>query len=248
LYRVCILLMVAAACLAAVDQPPEPPLTDKRISVHTLVREDIFAGFRQGDMDRLARGEKRIELLLEQRPAETPALLAWKASALLYRAVRAHEASRREEFNEKYSQAIELLARAKRLGPDDLGATATTAGVYAFLADRLPETLRGAAWSTAYESFQTLWKRQARDIEKLPLHMRGELLGGLAESAQRTGRTQEVAEYLDKILAVAPDTAYAEAAQRWKKDPKAATATRLTCLSCHAGGRLSARQSALKDK
>ena len=29
---------------------------------------------------------------------------------------------------------------------------------------------------------------------------------------------------------------------------KAATGTRLTCLSCHAGGRLSARQSALRDK
>src|SRR5688500_3774311 len=139
--------MVSAACLGAADQPSEPPLTDKRISVHTLVREDIFAGFRQGDMDRLARGEKRIELLLEQRPAEAPALLAWKASALLYRAVRAHEAGNREEFNEKYAQAIELLARAKRHGPDDLGATATTAGVYALLADRLPENLRGAAWS-----------------------------------------------------------------------------------------------------
>lgn len=246
--RFCILLLVSAFCAAAATHPPEPSLTDQRISVHTLVREDVFAGLREGDMERLARGEKRIALLLEQRPAETPALLAWKATALLYRAVRAHEAGRAEEFSGKYAQAVELLARAKRLGPNDLGATATTAGVYALLADRLPESVRGAAWSTAYESFQALWKRQARDVEKLPLHMRGELLGGLAESAQRTGRTNEVAEYLDRILAVAPGTAYAEAAERWKKDPKAETSTRLTCLGCHAGGRLSARLATLKDK
>jgi hypothetical protein len=240
--------LVAAVCLTTRAQSPEPPLHDKRISVHTLVREDIFAGVRDGDMDRLARREKSIEILLEQRPAEKPALLVWKAGALLYRAVRADEAKRTQEFNEKYAQAIELIAQAKKLAPDDLGVAAATAGMYALLADRLPEHLRSAAWSTAYESYQTLWKKQGREVEQLPLHMQGELLGGLAQSAQRTGRTKELPEYLDKIIAVAPDSTYAQVAKRWKADPTAATTTRLTCLTCHAPGRLAARQAALEGK
>ncbi|MEO6064795.1 MAG: hypothetical protein ABIP49_03305 [Lysobacterales bacterium] len=43
------LLLVAAA--AANAQSPEPPLSEARLSVHTLLREDMFAGV----MDQSAR-------------------------------------------------------------------------------------------------------------------------------------------------------------------------------------------------
>src|SRR5439155_11902257 len=150
------MLVVAAFSLIAAESP-ELPLSDTRLSVHTLVREDIFAGVLDDDLSRLARGEKSIEVLLEQRPADKPGLLVWKAGAMLYRAVRALEANRREEFEEKYGQAIDLLSQAKKLGPDDPGVAAATAGLYALMADRLPEKLRRTAWSTAYDSYQALW-------------------------------------------------------------------------------------------
>jgi tetratricopeptide (TPR) repeat protein len=240
--------LVAAVCLPAIGQTPEPPLRDKRLGIHTLVREDIFAGIRDGDMDRLVRGEKSIEFLLAERPKEKAGLLVWKAGTLMFRAVQALEAGRNQEFEKKYAQAIELLSQAKKLAPNDLGVAAATGGMYVLLADRLPEKLRGSAWSTAYQSYQALWKKQGPFIEQLPLHMRGELLAGLAQSAQRTGRDKELAEYLDKILAVAPESAYARVARQWKDDPKAVTDKRLTCLTCHAPGRLAARQAALGDK
>jgi hypothetical protein len=241
-------VIVGTVCLSTAAQPAKSPLSDMRLSVHTLVREDIFAGVLENDMTRLARGEKNIEMLLEQRPADKAGLLAWKAGATLYRAVRALEANRTEEFEEKFGQTKELLSQANKLGPEDLGVAAATAGMYALLADRLPEKLRASAWSTAYESYQALWKKQTRVVQKLPLHLRGELLAGLAQSAQRTGRTKELADYLDKILDIAPDTAYARVAKEWKEDPKAAAGTRLTCLTCHASGRLAARQAALDSR
>jgi hypothetical protein len=210
------------------------------------VREDIFAGILDNDMSRLARGEKSIEILLKQRPAEKPALLVWKAGTILYRAVLALEANRRAEFDEKYAKAISMLAEAKKLGPKDQGVDAASGGIYVLMADRLPPNLRGSAWARAYDSYQSLWKKQATVVAKLPLHLRGELLGGLAQSAQRTGRTEELATYLDKIVAVAPDTVYARAAKKWKEDPKAAFGTDLTCLSCHAPGRLQASRAALE--
>jgi hypothetical protein len=113
------------------------------------------------------------------------------------------------------------------------------------MADRLPEKLRAPAWAAAYDAYQFLWKAQKPALEMLPLHLRGELLGGLAESAQRTGRTKEMAEYLDKIVAVLPDTSDEKAAKKWKENPEAAPATRMTCLTCHAAGRLAARRAAL---
>jgi uncharacterized protein (TIGR03067 family) len=242
------LLIVLAGCLTAAAPTPKPPLSDTRLGVQTLVREDIFAGILDDDMSRLARGEKSIEVLLEQRPAERAQLLAWKAGAILYRAVRALEAKRPDEFEKKYAEATDLLTQARKIGPDDLGVVAATAGIYALMADRLPEKLRGPAWSRAYDSYQALWKQQARHVARLPLHLRGELLGGLAQSAQRTGRTRELAQYLDKILEVAPDSAYGRVARKWKDDPKTAASTRITCLGCHTPGRLAARQAALAGK
>jgi hypothetical protein len=242
------MLFVAGICLTAAAPAPEPPLGDSRLSVHTLLREDVFAGILDDDQDRLARGEKNIEILLTTRPRDKAALLVWKAFITLYRGVRALEAKRTNEFDEKYAQAIELLSQAKKLAPKDPGVDAATAGIYAMLADRLPEKLRASAWSAAYESYQALWNQQEPFLKQLPLHLRGELLAGLAQSAQRTGRNKELALYLDKIVAVAPDSAYARVAKQWKENPKAAVDTRLICLSCHAPGRLAARQAALEKK
>ena len=67
------LLTIAAfvAISAAVPaQAPSPPITDTRLTVHTLLREDIFAGFLQGDVARMARAEKNADLLLASRPAD----------------------------------------------------------------------------------------------------------------------------------------------------------------------------------
>ncbi len=241
-------LLVFALLITAAAQSPEPQLSDTRLSVHTLVREDIFAGLLADDMERLARGEKSIQLLLEKRPPEKANLLAWSGTATLYRAVRAHENQRETEFQQHYRKSLELFSQAKELAPQSGGVAAITGGTYVVLADRLPKESRAAAWSQAYDSYQLLWKQQAPAVEKLPVHLRGELLGGLAQSAQRTGRTQEVDQYLDRILAVLRDTPYEPIARQWKKNPESAANTSITCLTCHDSGRLSARVDSLKNK
>jgi tetratricopeptide (TPR) repeat protein len=237
-----VLVTVAAA------QSPEPPLSDSRLSVHTLVREDIFAGFLAGDLERFARGEKSIQLLLADRPAAKPDLLAWSGGATLYRAVLAHENNRGDEFQNNYRLALDLFAQARQLSPDNGGVAAVTGGTYVIFADRLPKEHRAAAWAQAYDAYRALWKQQAPIVDKLPVHMRGELLGGLAQSAERTGRTQELAQYLDQILTLLRDTPYESVARQWKKSPEAAAHRSLACLTCHESGRLAARLAALNNK
>jgi hypothetical protein len=242
------LAIVLVTVAAAAAQSPEPPLSDSRLSVHTLVREDIFSGFLADDMEHFSRGEKNIQTLLEQRPAQRANLLAWKAGATLYRAVKAHESNRGDEFQHNYRLALDLFSQAGKLESGNDAVAAITGGSYVLLADRLPKEYRAAAWSRAYDSYQALWKQQEPVIEKLPLHFRGELLGGLAQSAQRTGRNQEMAQYLDKMLAVLRDTPYEPVARQWKKNPEAAANTSITCLTCHEPGRLAARISGLDNK
>jgi hypothetical protein len=244
-HRIKLTFIVVALAAVVVAQTPETPLSDSRLSIHTLLREDIFAGFLADDMQRFSRGEKNIELLLEKRPTEKASLLAWKGGATLYRAVRAYEGKRKDEFERLYRQVLDMYSQARQLGPQDGGVAAVIGGSYVVFADRLPMEHRAAAWAAAYDSYQLLWKYQAEFVEKLPLHLRGELLGGLAQSAQRTGRTEELQKYLDKMLAVLRDTPYEPVAKRWKSSPEAAANTSITCMSCHDAGRLAVRQAAL---
>ena len=245
--KLTIIVVALAAAIAAAQtpRPPQTPLADTRLSVNTLLREDIFAGFLTDDAERFARGEKNLETLLEQRPAEKATLLAWKAGIAYYRAVRAYENHRPDEFEQTYRKALDLLAQARQTDPQDGGVYAITGGVNVLFADRLPKEKQAAAWAQAYECYQVLWKVQSENLNRLPVHLRGELLGGLAASAQRTGHTQELNQYLDQIIAVLGGTPYEPVARQWKKDPASATKTALTCLTCHDQGRLAPRMEAL---
>ena len=79
----------------------------------------------------------------------------------------------------------------------------------------------------------------------MPVHFKGELLAGMAQSAQRTGRTEEAAQFVDRMLTMLADTPFERTARQWKADPASAATTNLTCKNCHSPGRLSAKLAAL---
>jgi hypothetical protein len=81
----------------------------------------------------------------------------------------------------------------------------------------------------------------------MPVHFKGEVLAGLTQSAQRTGRSDETAQYLDRMLTVLANTPYEAMAKKWKEDPASAASSSLTCKNCHNPGRLAARLKALEQ-
>jgi hypothetical protein len=227
-------LVLASAVTGVAMQSPEPPLGETRLTVHTLLREDIFAGFRADDMKRFERADRNIVALLESRPSERPNVLAWKAGMSLYRAAVAHEAGREEEFTREWAAARAGFAEAATGTAGNDGVAAITGGSYVLFSDRLPAPQRAEGWAAAYRAYSALWRDQGSIIEKLPLHHRGEVLSGMAQSSHRTGRATESAEFVDRMIAMLPDTAYQAAAKQWKAEPGSTT---LTCRSCHAAGR-----------
>jgi tetratricopeptide (TPR) repeat protein len=239
-YLIVVTVLIAIPA-AAVAQMPEPPITDTRLTVHTLVREDIFAGFLQNDLNRLARAEKNLARLLESRPSERGDVLAWQGSVAMTRAALVGEAKQQVEFKQHYQRALDLYDEAMRLSPDGVGVFAITGGSLASLADRLPAEERARSWERAYSAYRRLWALQGASIEKLPLHHKGEVLSGLAQSAQRTGRNDEANAEIDRILKLLPGTPYATRAQQWKDDPSSRAQGKVTCQTCHAPGTLVAR-------
>jgi tetratricopeptide (TPR) repeat protein len=240
--RILLILVAVVAISAALPaQAPEPPLADTRLTVHTLLREDIFAGFLQNDMTRLARAEKNADLLLTSRPAERAEIMAWQGAIALTRAALANEAKQPDQFRQQYQRAQGLFTEAMKLGPDKVGVFAITGGSQVGIADRLPEAERTAGWQLGYTAYQQLWKMQSQMIEKLPLHHKGEVLSGLAQTADRTGRTEEAAAQVERILTLLPDTPYATRARQWKDDPSGRAKSKLACQTCHGPGTLVAR-------
>ena len=131
------LLLVFGIVVGAAAQSPEPPLSESRLTVHTLLREDVFAGFMANDMDRFARAERNIEQLLQDRPDQRGNLLAWKGRATLHRAVLAHEAGKADEFQRHLQAARDAFAEAAQQTAGNEGVAAITGGSSSLFADRL---------------------------------------------------------------------------------------------------------------
>lgn len=234
----CLSVWLAGAALAEL---PELPIFDTRLTVSSLVREDIFAGWRSNNMERFERGEANIERMLEQRPDRKAELLAWKGGATLYRAVLAFEADQSEEFESLYKEALDLHEQARQAGPREGVVHAVVGGSYVVFGDRLPEKYRDHAWTACYDGYHKLWSGQSKFLANLPVHIRGELLAGLIQSSQRLGREDDLNKFLDKAIEVLPETRYARVAQKWKDDPTVAATENISCVGCHADGRLSRR-------
>ena len=81
----------------------------------------------------------------------------------------------------------------------------------------------------------------------MPIHHRGEVLAGLAQAAQRTGRAEETTQHLDRIIELLPNTPYEARARKWKENPKLAASTTIACMTCHDAGKLEARRAALNS-
>jgi hypothetical protein len=236
-FRVALAMLAAAAAVAAA-QSPEPPLSETRLTVHTLLREDVFAGFLANDLTRFERAERNAVTLLDQRPDQRGNIRAWQGGMRLYRAVRAHEAGQSAEFQRLYGETRDLFADAGRAQSGNEAVPAIVGGSLVVFADRLPAEQRAGAWAQAYDAYAMLWKLQAPAIDKMPPHFSGEVLAGLAQSAQRTGRADESAQWVDKMLVVLQNTPYEATARKWKEQPASAAASSVACKTCHEPGRL----------
>lgn len=251
LARVVSCALIAVVAVPAAGQSKTTPVFDPTVPFSAFIREDLFAGFLWGEKDgdvRFLRGERNLAILLAERPEDAPGLLAWKAGIALKRAVDALQLSRREEFEREYRKAITIYADAEKLAPNDPGVMAISGAGYALFADRLPERYRSRAWEASYRLYMRLWQMQAAQLDELPLHFKGELLAGVAQAAQRTGRAAEATVFLDKILKKLPDTPYATAAKTWIDSPRRAEQTKLICQTCHEAGRLEALKSVMSAR
>lgn len=239
---------IAFLCLAAlVLAEPKPA----NLTVSTWVREDLFAGFMVNDLERFQNGMRKLDEIIAAAPG-TPDALAWRGGGKLYLAVRAHEAGDVEKFRQLYAEARKDFDQ----GTASLAAGAQApeayyairGGTFTLFADRVPEALRRDAWTDARDSYRALHDKQKPYFDKLPVHMRGEVLSGLAQASQRLGEPAERWNALvNEMITALPDSPYAARGKRWIEKPELAGRTSLVCQTCHEPGRLEAVKSRMSS-
>lgn len=227
------LALMAGTLAAQSVRPADVPF-------YTWVREDTFAGFIDNDLAQFERGVAKVQQYLDEDPAR-PDAVNWMGATKVYRAVRAFEAGRAREGEALLTEAFQAMERAVATAPRDEGVRATAGGTLLYLASRLPEPPARRALEKAREHYDVLYEIQARALPHLPLHLKGELLAGVAETEFRVGDRARAMTLLETIAKDLPGTGYAKTARAWLAAPDAVRRTdRLACQSCHEPGRLQA--------
>jgi hypothetical protein len=234
---IALLLTIAVAGLGAQAARPA------NVPIHTWVREDMFAGFLDDDFVRFETGEKKVMEYLAETP-DRPEALAWMVGGKLYRASRAFRENKAADGDRLVQDAMAMMDTATGRAPDNVGVHATLGGSVVLLANRLPERYYLPLMERARTHFAKLYSIQSRALPQLPLHIKGELLAGVAETEFRTGNRAGATETLQLIVKEMPGTPYARNAEAWLAAPEKVTRdTKIVCQSCHEPGRLAAWQA-----
>jgi len=231
--------LIPVLFLAVVLSAQTPP---KGVPVSTWVREDMFAGFMANDMERFVAGMKKVDSILANEPQAIDAI-CWKGAGELWLATRAHETGRTSEFDPLYAKALATLDQCRKAAegtPYMEAVFAINGGIWSVNADRVPAKLRREAWSNVKTNYLALQTFQQDSFDRLPTHMKGEVLAGLAQASHRLGETDEYQRRLQTVIDQLPGTPYASRAKRWQENPAAAANTSMTCQTCHDPGRLDA--------
>jgi hypothetical protein len=216
----------------------------QKLSIHTWVREDIFAGFLAEDVGRLELGVKKLDAFLKQNPDNTKAL-AWRYGTLVFRMRQAAKANDMASYKSFRAIAADLRPRALS-NPADAGAMIVVGGSEILQTCFLPEQDREMFYKQGREVLMKVPKLQEAFFRTLPPHMRGELWSQIALASDRLGDKEERDKTIALMLENLKGTPYEKRAQKWQTQSEIKSQADHTCISCHEPGRLEPTLARLK--
>ena len=229
------------ACILAIyagAQSAENLVKPQQISIHTWVREDIFAGLVARDTVAFERGVRKLDRFLLDNPNDANGL-AWKVEVYGYRMRADREAGDDAAYQRDRAEAQDYGTRALALRkPDEVGPWVIIGGMQIFNARYAATAGDSAALYT--EGLDLLGKAQEaqRPIwDQLPAHMRGELWSEMAFAYDQLGEQEKRKQIATAMIAKLQGSPYEARGRRWLKLEKLSY-SETACISCHEPGRL----------
>lgn len=144
-----------------------------------------------------------------------------------------------DEYERLYASSNRLFQRSLDVLPEkNIAYLALTGAASATLGDRVPEKDRQQVWRRGLDGYLKLEQAQSEQFDKMPVHDRGEVLGGIVQLSQRMGETTRAQSYAERIVQTLAGTPYEAPARALIANPTAEHPVKVGCLSCHDENRL----------
>src|SRR5215471_357222 len=208
--RAPVICLFALPLLAGADDLVKPD----KISIHTWVREDMFAGWIGNDMVTFERGVAKVDRFLSDHPDDRNAL-AWKYLQASKYMIRARAAKDDAEYAKQLAIAKDLRTRVFAGGLQDPGPYIIIGSSLVNTGDAAPDKDRDWMYRDALELLSKVPQLQGDVFNSLPAHMRGELWAQLAYVSAKLGDTAARDRSLQNLLTLT-GSPYESRARAWQ--------------------------------
>jgi uncharacterized protein YciI len=228
-------LLAAAAALSffyglARSEPAQPSTAAPAARFDHVVRNDFFAGF-NGDAAALERGMKVTEQVLAAQPDHAEAMV-WHGSGMFFLSGRFFQQGDSQKGMEFWTKSLAMMDRAVELAPANVGVRIPRGAVLLSASRFVPPDMRKQLLDRAFSDYNHSFELQKDRIATMPTHPKGELLSGLAEMHELSGRAPESKALLQQIVREMAGSPYSRRAEKWLAEGMPAPAQR-NCIGCH---------------
>jgi hypothetical protein len=237
----CLLLPCLLLPLRAFDEVSKP----EKLTIHTWVREDMFAGLIGRDAAAFDLGLRKLERFLGEHPGEANGL-AWKFETYSYYLRADREAGNQDAYTRHWTEAQEFKgqALANRVAAD-VGPLILVAFSQIFNAQYAATAAdRESLFREGRELLRKIQEAQSPQWDKLPVHMRGELWSLIGFASDQIGDREERLRVATEMIDRLKGSVYEARGRRWL-NAKQLDASDAVCLSCHENGRLKVKLASL---
>ena len=197
------------------------------------VRNDFFAGF-AGDKVAFERGMKAAEAAIAESPENAAEAMAWHGAGLLSVAGPKFAQGDFAAGMQLWTQASQEMEKAGQLEPRNPGVLIPRASAWFAASRATPPQMAAPVLAKAIADYETVYDLQKAYFDKLDIHMRSELLFGLADGYARQGNAEKAREWFEKLAALGEKSGHQAQADLFLKGEKY-TVKGIGCAGCHTG-------------
>jgi hypothetical protein len=197
------------------------------------VRADFFAGI-AGDQAALQRGMAAAEDAIANEPQFAAEAKSWHGTGLLVLSGQQFKQGDIIAGTDLWMRANREMEEAGHMQPDNPAVLIPRAAAWLAASRSAPSFMAAPVLKQAVADYQHVYDMQVGYFDRLNMHMRSQLLFGLADGYARIGDTAKAREFFTKLNVLGPESGHQQQAQAYLKGEQY-TVPGAGCVGCHTG-------------